>query len=317
MDTYQEFSSLVKALGISGQALYSASNSIHKHYHPVKIPKSNGEYRQLYVPDDFLKMIQRRINDRLLSKENISVYATAYREGGSTVANATPHVGKHTMLKLDIRHFFDHLIYPVVKDKVFPVEKYSESNRILLSLLCIYMDALPQGAPTSPTISNIVMKDIDNTIGNWCQQQNIAYTRYCDDMTFSGDFEAGPVIAFVKAELRKMGLFLNTKKTVVVKEGQKHSVTGIIVNDRLSISAEYKKRIRQEMYYCMKYGIRSHLEMNGYKEAESIYLNKLLGRVNYVLSVEPDNFKMKEYKNWLQKYHQQDVFVEYTEEEII
>lgn len=299
--TYKEFSSLVNDLGFSGKTLYSVSNHIHKHYHSVKIPKGNGEIRQLYVPDDLLKAIQRSIRDRLLSLEEISPYATAYRPGGNTKINAMPHVGKPVLLKLDIRHFFDHLIYPIVKDKVFPAERYSEQNRILLSLLCVYNDALPQGAPTSPTISNIIMKDFDNAIGLWCSSNGIAYTRYCDDMTFSGSFDPNRVIPRVRAELKTLGLFLNDKKTVVVHAGQKHSVTGIIVNKRLSAPAEYKKQIRQELYYCMKFGIKSHLKATASELSEETYILQLLGRINYVLSIEPQNKQMINYKTWLKE----------------
>ena len=255
----------------------------------------------MYVPDEFLKAIQRSINETLLSSEEISPYATAYRLGGSTKVNANPHVGKPVLLKLDIRHFFDHLIYQIVKEKAFPKERYSEQNRVLLSLLCVYMDVLPQGAPTSPTISNIVMKDFDNTIGLWCSNNKISYTRYCDDMTFSGNFDPHPVVQLVKAELRKLGLFLNDKKTVVVRKGQKHSVTGIVVNERLSVPLEYKKKIRQEMYYCMKFGVKSHLDSNNNDESVDKYILQLLGRINYVLSVEPQNTQMIKYKFWLKK----------------
>lgn len=301
MIVYKEFSSLVNDLGFSGKALYSVSNHINKHYKPVKIPKGNGEFRQLYVPDEFLKAIQRSINETLLSSEEISPYATAYRLGGSTKVNANPHVGKPVLLKLDIRHFFDHLIYPIVKEKAFPKERYSEQNRVLLSLLCVYMDALPQGAPTSPTISNIVMRDFDNTIGLWCSDNKISYTRYCDDMTFSGDFDPKIVVNRVKSELKKLGLFLNDKKTVVVREGQKHSVTGIVVNEKLSAPAEYKKKIRQEMYYCMKFGVKSHIDLCYGNESPEKYVLGLLGRINYVLSIEPKNEQMQKYKTCLQK----------------
>lgn len=302
MIVYREFSSLVNDLGFSGKALYSVSNRIQRHYHPVRIPKGNGEFRQLHVPDEFLKSIQRRINERLLPLEQISPYATAYRPGGNTVINAGPHVGKPVLLKLDIRHFFDHLIYPLVKEKAFPKERYSEQNRVLLSLLCVYKDALPQGAPTSPTISNIIMREFDDTVGSWCSCREIAYTRYCDDMTFSGDFDARAVIQFVKFELKKLGLFLNDKKTVIVREGQKHSVTGLVVNERLSVSSDYKRRIRQEMYYCKKFGVHSHLASSGSEESEDTYILKLLGRINYVLSVEPQNEQMKAYRSWLISY---------------
>ncbi len=301
MIVYKEFSSLVNDLAFSGKTLYSVSNHIHRHYRPVEIPKGNGETRQLYAPDRLLKSIQRSINDKLLALEEISPYATAYRPCGSTKVNAYPHIGKPVLLKLDIRRFFDHLIYPIVKEKAFPAERYSEQNRILLSLLCVFKDALPQGAPTSPTISNIIMNDFDNKIGLWCKDNEIAYTRYCDDMTFSGDFEPRLVIDRVKSELRKMGLFLNDKKTVVVRKGQKHSVTGIVVNEQLSVPSEYKKKLRQEMYYCMKFGISSHLDSIKSEETKEKYLSKLLGKVNYVLSIEPQNTQMQRYKCWLKE----------------
>jgi len=304
MAIYKELSSLVNQLGFSKRTLYSVSNSIQKHYHLVKIPKGNGEYRQLSVPDEFLKVIQRRINDRLLADEEISPYATAYRKGGSTKVNASPHAGNEVLLKLDIRHFFDGLIYPIVKEKAFPAEKYSEQNRILLSLLCVGTDALPQGAPTSPTISNIIMRDFDNKIGDWCLERGICYTRYCDDMTFSGnDFEPSEVIKLVKDELWSMGLIINKKKTVVVGKGQRHAVTGIVVNEKVSVNSEYKRKIRQEMHYCMKYGVDSHLKSIASEKTKCSYVSNLLGRINYVISVEPDNGKMREYKEWLQDFY--------------
>ena len=299
MIVYREFSSLIKDLGFSGKTLYSLSNNIHKHYRAVKIPKGNGEFRQLHVPDTFLKSVQRRINEKLLFMEDISPYATAYRPGGSTKINANPHIGKNVVLKLDIKHFFDNLIYPIIKEKAFPKERYSEQNRVLLALLCVYKESLPQGAPTSPSISNIIMRDFDNTVGEWCSRKGIAYTRYCDDMTFSGDFDVRTVKSFVRTELKKLGLFLNDSKTVVLRSGQKQTVTGIVVNVKQNIPKEYKTKIRQEMYFCMKYGVSSHLESCGITDTEDKYVLKLLGRVNYVLSVEPKNQTMKRYREWL------------------
>lgn len=298
-NVYREISSLEADLGYSAKILYTLSNSVGKHYKCVKIPKrEEGEFRTLFVPDDFLKAVQRSIAEHLLSFEKISPYATAYRFGGSTVANAVPHVGKDNLLKLDIRHFFDGIIYPIVKEKVFSAEKYAESLRVLLTLLCVYKDSIPQGAPTSPAISNIVMYDFDMSLGEWCSRRGITYTRYCDDMTFSGSFDPGPVIEFVREKLAGQGFFLNEKKTVFVHDGQRKSVTGITVNEKINISPSYKRKIRQEMYYCMKYGIRSHMEKCGITGSPESYIQKLLGRVSYVLSVCPcDEFIG--YRNWL------------------
>ena len=166
-------------------------------------------------------------------------------------------------------------------------------------MLCYYQDALPQGATTSPAITNIIMYDFDEAVGTFCRDKGVAYTRYCDDMTFSGDFDPSPVIRKVRDELRRMGLFLNDRKTVVVRKGQKHSVTGIVVNEKMSVSRDYKKHLRQEMYYCMKYGVAAHLSCLRSEETEAHYLRRLLGRVNYVLSLEPENRQMKQYRAWL------------------
>lgn len=299
MIIYKEFSSLLNDLGFSGKTLYSVSNHINHHYHPVRIPKSNGEFRELNVPDALLMSIQRAINNKLLCLEEVSSYAMAYRPGRSTKTNATPHVNKPIILKMDIRHFFDHLIFPLIKEKAFPDIRYSEQNRILLTFLCTYKDALPQGAPTSPAISNIIMREFDNIVGKWCEERNIDYTRYCDDMTFSGEFEPELVISLVKKELQKMGLYLNNKKSTIVGKGQKQSVTGIIVNEKISVPTEYKKRIRQEMFYCMKYGITDHLTKIKCTYTKDAYVAKLLGRINYVISIEPDNLQMRKYRKWL------------------
>lgn len=299
MIVYRELSSLCADLGFSARTLYGVGYHRGKHYHTVKVPKGNGEDRELCVPDELLKSIQRRIAERILAAEEISPYACAYKVGGSVLSNAGAHIAKPVLLKLDIRHFFDHIIYPLVKERAFPALRFSESNRILLSMLCLYRDALPQGAPTSPVISNIIMRDFDNIVGKWCAERRIAYTRYCDDLTFSGNFSPNEVILFVKDELRKMGFFLNDKKTVVARDGQKKAVTGLVVNEKLNISAEYRRKLRQELYFCQTRGVAEHIERRGSSETQEHYLRCLLGRVNYVLQVRPNDAEMQGYKNWL------------------
>ncbi len=301
MIVYREIDSLASDLDCSARALYALSNTISAHYHPARIPKGNGEYRELTVPDEQLKTVQRRIADRILCYAAISPYATAYRIGGSPLRNALPHVGQPILLKLDIRHFFDKITYPLVKEKVFPDDVFSEPNRTLLATLCCYKDCLPQGAPSSPAISNIILRDFDWAVGRWCKARDITFTRYCDDLTFSGSFDPSAVKSFVAAELRKSGFYLNEKKSVVVRNGQKKIVTGIVVNEKAGVSAAYKRKIRQEMFYCMKYGVTEHMTAARLSLSPEEYYPKLLGRVNYVLSVEPQNGAFCGYKDWLVK----------------
>jgi retron-type reverse transcriptase len=301
MIVYKELSSIEKDLGYPAKTLYGLSNNLEKHYHNVFIPKSDGTKRKLSVPDLILKSVQRAIADNILAHYPVSKYATAYKVGSSVQKNARPHVKKEKILKLDIEGFFDNIIYSKVKDIVFYEEKYSEPIRILLTMLCYYRESLPQGAPTSPAITNIIMYEFDERIGAYCSERGIAYTRYCDDMTFSGAFDEKEVIAVVKAELQKLGLFLKNRKTAIINNTKRQTVTGIVVNEKINLTKEYKKKIRQEMYYIKRFGIDSHLMKIGILEKEQ-YINSLIGRIAFVLQTIPKDDEFLEYKNLLQTY---------------
>ena len=298
MIVYRELSSIEKDLGFSAKTLYGLSNSLEKHYHTVYLPKSDGSKRKLSVPDLILKLVQKSIADNILIQYPISKYAKAYKPGSSIQKNARPHVGKKKILKLDIEGFFDHILYSRVKDTVFYEEKYSESIRILLTMLCYYNDSLPQGAPTSPAITNIIMYDFDETVGAFCNENNIAYTRYCDDMTFSGCFDEREIISFVKGELRKLGLFLKNRKTAVISASKRQVVTGIVVNEKINVTKDYKKTIRQEIYYIKKFGLDEHLKRLGISDKQQ-YVLSLKGRIAFVLQTIPNNCEFIEYKNFL------------------
>ena len=263
MIVYRELRSIEKDLGFSARTLYGLSNSLEKHYHTVYIPKSDGSKRKLSVPDLILKSVQRSIADNILTQYPVSKYAKAYKPGSSVQKNARPHIGKKKILKLDIEGFFDHILYSHVKDIVFNEEKYSDSVRILLTILCYHNDSLPQGAPTSPAVTNIIMYDFDETVGAFCDEKNIAYTRYCDDMTFSGDLNEQEIISFVKNELSKLCLHLKNRKTAVVPATKRQCVTGIVVNEKMNITKNYRKKVRQEVYYIRKFGLDGCLNKTG------------------------------------------------------
>lgn len=298
MIVYRELSSIEQDLSFPAKTLYGLSNNLEKHYHSVFIPKSDGSKRKLCVPDLILKQVQKSIADNILIQYPISRYAKAYKPGSSVQKNARPHVGKKKVLKLDIEGFFDHILYSQVKDTVFYKEKYSEHIRILLTMLCYFKESLPQGAPTSPAITNIIMYNFDETVGSFCEKKHIAYTRYCDDMTFSGDFDEKEVIAFVKDELYKLGLFLKNRKTVVIPSTKCQCVTGIVVNEKINITKDYKKKIRQEMYYIRKYGLDGHLSRMNISDKEQ-YILSLKGRIAFVLQTIQNDGEFMEYKRFL------------------
>ena len=238
--------------------------------------------------------------DNILAYYPISKYATAYKAGSSVQKNARPHVNKKKILKLDIEGFFDNIIYSRVKDVVFYKEKYSEPIRVLLTMLCYFRESLPQGAPTSPTITNIIMYDFDEKIGAFCAERSISYTRYCDDMTFSGDFDEQVVISLVKEELYKLGLFLKNRKTVVADNTKRQTVTGVVVNKKINLTKEYKKKIRQQLYYISKFGIEDHAKKQGISDISG-YLMSLRGRFSYVLQTCGKNSEFEKYQEFLKE----------------
>ena len=298
MIVYKELASVERDLGFSAKTLYGLSNNLEKHYHNVLIPKRDGSKRKLSVPDLILKSVQKSIADNILSQYPVSSYAKAYKVGSNVQRNAQPHVGKKKILKLDIEGFFDHILYSQVKNIVFCEEKFAEPIRVLLTMLCYYKESLPQGAPTSPAITNIILYDFDEAVGAFCNEKKIAYTRYCDDMTFSGDFDEREVIAFVKGELCKLGLFLKNRKTAVIPASKRQTVTGIVVNEKLNITKDYKKKISQEMHYIQKFGLDEHIKRCKIADKQQ-YVLSLRGRIAFVLQTTPNDSEFLEYKKIL------------------
>lgn len=299
MIVYRELSSLERDLGFSAKTLYGLSNRLGRHYRRVQIPKRDGGIRTLSVPDAPLKAVQGQIARVLLPQLPVSGYAKAYRDCSSVLDNARPHVGRPAVLKLDILKFFDSVRYSAVKDAAFPAWKYSEPLRILLAMLCYYQESLPQGAPTSPAISNLVLYGFDRRVGAWCRGRGIAYTRYCDDMAFSGDFDAGEVISQVEGELGKQGLLLNRRKTKLLRPGTRQIVTGVVVNEKPHAPAGYRRRLRQELYYCQKYGVAGHLERIGCPDTAGQYTRRLLGKVDFALQIDPSDQSLQQARAWL------------------
>lgn len=240
--------------------LYSIDNNTQNNYKIFKIPKKNGSYRTIYQPSYLLNNIQRNILENLLNNKSISKYAKAYHRRISLIDNASFHINKKIILKLDIKDFFDSIYFLDIYHSCFSIEYFPKSIGFLLTYLCTCNEKLPQGACTSPYISNLVMKDFDEVIGDYCESIDVSYTRYCDDMTFSGDFAPSLVIKRVRKMLYKLGLELNDEKIYVIDHNYKQVVTGIVVNQKLNIDIHYRKRIRQEMYYIEKYGIDSHFK---------------------------------------------------------
>lgn len=270
--------------------LYAVANHTARHYRPAAIAKRDGGLRMLEIPDPLLKTLQRNILHHVLDGLSVSPSATAYVRGRDIVDNALPHVGRQTVLKLDIEDFFGSITFAMVYSMAFPGVYFPPPVRTLLTNLCCHRGRLPQGAPTSAAISNRILEPFDTHMAAWCQARGIRYTRYCDDMTFSGDFAAKEVIAKAASFLGALGFVLNKKKTRVYTQPCRQHVTGVVVNEKPQATRAYRDALRQEAYYCRRYGVASHLARKGMASDDAAarrYLRSILGKVNHVLHLNP------------------------------
>ena len=283
------------------KTLYSISNRVWKYYRVYKIKKRNGNYRTIYEPNNLLKHIQRNILTNILNNKEISKFAKAYHKGISLKDNAIPHVNKEVILKLDIIDFFENIRFIDIYESCFPIEYYPKQVGMLLTYLCTYDDHLTQGSPTSAYISNLVMKEFDEQLGNWCTSNNISYTRYSDDMTFSGNFSPNKIISKVRKMLYKLHLKINNNKIRVIYKNHNQSVTSITVNEKVQVNSKYCKNIRQEVYYIKKYGLESHLDKRNNKISKKKYINKLYGKILHVLNINNSDVEFKKYKEYIYK----------------
>ena len=283
---------LSENLGVAVNSLYSLSNGKKRNYAKKVIKKQNGGERVLYVPGGFLKYVQRELLEKYLYYLPVSDYACAYVRGRNVLDNARVHVGNKKILKMDIQNFFDS----VTAEKVYAVFKDMGLDRAatgLITELCTYEGSLPQGAPTSPHIANLVMCEFDETVGRLCNKEKINYTRYCDDMTFSGDFDEIALARKIEGLLYYRGFVVNSSKTKSFDKSRSQQVTGVTVNSKPSLSRAKRREIRSEVYYCCKYGVDSRvMEKSGMTDSGK-YFNSLLGRIAFALQINPKDNEMK------------------------
>jgi len=179
-------------------------------------------------------------------------------------------------------------------EKVFLELGYSKMVSNLLAKLCTRENALPQGAPTSPYLSNLIFKEADTVISDYCKQRKIRYTRYADDLSFSGDFDENEVLDKVTNVVENLNLRINESKTKLMTPDKRQTVTGIVVNDKPQVAFNKRNELRQAMYYIKKFGFDEHRVYKEIKHAN--YLEHLLGRINFVLQINPKDSEFMGYK---------------------
>lgn len=277
---------LRKKMGVKKKYFYRVLFSHDKFYREIMVPKrKNGQFRKLSVPSMALKNMQRWILDSILYKISVNENATGFVPSRSIVTNAYNHLAKKYILKLDIKDFFPSIGFGKVLD-VFQKLGFPKEISSALANICIYKDELPQGAPTSPYLANIICKQMDSRIGSLCKKYELNYTRYADDITISGDRRLFWIEKQIEKIVDSCHFKLNKEKTVRLKPGDRKRITGIIVNEKISVPKNIKRTLRQNIYYIEKHGLESHLDRIQFTGPPNQYIRHLYGMASFIQMVE-------------------------------
>lgn len=278
LPVFENETQLANAIGISLKELsflsYSRKVSTVSHYQKFLLPKKSGGKRLISAPMPRLKKLQHWVLQNILYKIQVHGQANGFVPGKSIVTNATPHVGKGTVVNTDVKDFFPSISLKRVKG-LFAKLGYSNKVATILALICtesatdeVMLDGkkyfvqkgdrvLPQGAPTSPAITNILCFRLDKRISGVAKKFNCDYTRYADDITLSGTLhnnDATKVVWHIKKILSEEGFTIHPEKIRVMQKSQRQEVTGIVVNQQPTISREKLRQFRALLHQFKKSG---------------------------------------------------------------
>jgi hypothetical protein len=219
---------------------------LDRRYRTYQIPKRSGGNRTITVPDDSLKRLQRRLLAGAFELVPLHDAAHGFRKGRSIVSNASRHVAKRLVVNVDISRFFPSTLHASVLAACMKVDggRITAQTALLLAEICCYEGALPTGAPTSPAIGNIVLRRADRAIAKAAKASRISYTRYADDLTFSGNSNAKQILPFVKKVLGECGYEIDKKKTQLYRRGRQQLVTNLVVNHKANLRRSDRRRLR-------------------------------------------------------------------------
>lgn len=295
-----DISHFARLIGINKSALLSMVFRDDLFYSTAQIPKKSGGVRQISIPSVDLKYIQRWILDNILSNIAISKYAFGFQKNVSISDNAKIHLQKKCVLNLDLKDFFPSISFERIF-RIFVYYGYTKEVSFLLAKLCTFKSMLPQGSPASPYISNICCLKLDARLSGLAKKYDADYSRYADDITFSGNHDLRSILEPVKRIIQEEGFSINSKKTRIAYPHQRQEVTGLIVNsDHITIPRRYLRSLLQELYYCKIYGVSDHLQR--IHCSKTFYKEHVYGKIYFVNSIDPSKaiilFKLADQIDW-------------------
>jgi len=303
----QSATEIAGALGITVPSLrflaFSRRTATISHYVRFLIPKKTGGTRLISAPMERLKAAQHWILENVLEKVPVHDAAHGSRSKRSIVTNAAPHVGAAIVVNVDLENFFPTVVYTRVKD-LFRALGYGEMAATIFALLCTEPDVdeveldgrtyfvangarhLPQGAPTSPAVTNLLCRRLDRRLRGAATALGFTYTRYADDLTFSargkGPHDAGKMLRRIRWLVGQEGFAVHPKKTRVLRRGRQQEVTGVVVNDKPSVDRETLRRFRAFLFQLDKDGPNG----KSWGGSPDVFASAI-GFANYVAMVDP------------------------------
>lgn len=288
---------------------YSNPNNVRERYHHFSIPKKSGGKRNIASPSRGLGNILHYINIVLKAIYKPSDYAMGFLEGRCIVDNAVRHIGQNYVFNIDLENFFSSIEQARVwkRFQLPPFNFKQPIANVLAGLCCIkeknedgtFKYILPQGAPTSPLITNAICDKLDRRLSGLARRFNLHYTRYADDITFSSMHNVYHENGDFRKELRRIiegqNFKINETKTRLQKIGQRQEVTGLTVNNKVNTSTAYVAEIRNLLHIWEKYGYNEvykrfyhrYKKNKGHiKKGEPILENVLYGKLQYLKMVK-------------------------------
>lgn len=288
---------------------YSNPNNVRGRYRHFSIPKKSGGKRNIAAPSKGLGHLLYYVNIILKAIYQPSDFAMGFVEGRCVVDNALRHIGQNYVFNTDIENFFPSIEQPRVwkRLQLKPFNFKKPIANILAGLCCIKEKdndgavkyILPQGAPTSPLITNAICDTLDRRLSGLARRFNLHYSRYADDITFSSMHNVYNEGGNFRKELRRLiegqNFKMNEAKTRLQKKGERQEVTGIIVSNKVNTSAAFVSEIRNLLHIWEKYGYNEaykrfypHYKVNkGHiKKGEPLLENVLYGKLQYLKMVK-------------------------------
>lgn len=279
-----------------------------RHYHPRLLAKRFGQVRLVEAPKPRLKAIQRRVLDELLVHLPAHVAAHGFCRARSCQTFAAPHVARQVVLRLDLRDFFPSIFAARVA-AIFRAAGYSEQVADLLTGLAttvthdgVWNDEclmsldpsererlrrlyawrhLPQGAPTSPALANLCAYRLDCRLAALADSASATYTRYADDLAFSGDADFARVVHRFRhhaaAIALEEGFEVHHRKTRIMRPGVRQHLAGIVVNAHQNIARADYDRLKATLTNCVRHGAETQN-----RAAHTEFRAHLLGRMAHV-----------------------------------